>query len=218
MTQTVVQTVVEPMPPEATETVQAPELLTEARLRRTLTGVLDCVLPAAPGAAYRLVGTGSSLLRSIRLPARDIDVLLQERRDVDAFGRALATLPGVRCLVPPAWLPGSRQYYATYGVGGVEVGLSTVEGETDSDGIECVGRGPWEHFQLLACGPHRVPAVASELRLVSELTRDRPDRYAPILEHLRAQGCDVALVQRGMAARRVPAARQREVLDRLAGE
>jgi hypothetical protein len=212
------QTVAEPIElPVGLGSAPVPELLNEARLRRTLTGVLDCVLAAAPGAAYRFVGTGSSLLRSIRLPARDIDILLQERLDVDAFGGALAFLPGVRCLVPPAWMPEARQYYANYDVGGVEVGLSTVEGETDSDGIECVGRGPWEHFDLLKCGPHRVPVVATELRLVSELTRDRADRYGPILEHLWAQGCDVALVQRGMKARRIPEARQREVLDRLGG-
>jgi hypothetical protein len=172
-------------------------------------------LPAAPEAAYRFVGTGSSLLRSIRLPARDVDLLLWERRDVDAFGAALAVLPGVRCLVPPAWLPEVRQYYANYDVRGVEVGFSTVEGETDSDGLECVGRGPWEHFDLLACGPHRVPVVATELRLVSELARDRADRYGPLMEHLRSHGCDVALLRRGMTARRVPEARQREVLDRL---
>lgn len=106
----------------------APALLDEARLRQTLTIVLDRVLPAAPEAAYRFVGTGSSLLRGLRLPARDIDILLQERPRVDAFGAALAGLPGVRCLIPPGWLPEARQYYANYDVGGVEVGFSTVEG------------------------------------------------------------------------------------------
>jgi hypothetical protein len=198
-------------------TSPAPSLLNETRLRQTLTTVLDGVLPAVPGAAYRFVGTGSSLLRGIRLPARDVDVLLRERRDVDAFGTALAVIPGVRCLIAPAWLPEARQYYANYDVGGVEVGFSTVEGQTDSDAIECVGRGPWEHFDLVHCGSHTVPTVATELRLVSELTRNRPDRYDPIVEHLRVHGCDVALVRRGMAARRVPEARQREILDRLGG-
>lgn len=70
---------------------------------------------------------------------------------------------------------------------------------------------------MVPCGPHAVPTVATELRLVSELTRDRPDRAEPIVEYLRLQGCDVALVRRGMAVRRIPEARQQEVLDRLAG-
>ena len=122
----------------------------------------------------------------------------------------------MRCRFAPAHRPQARQYYADYALGGVEVGISTVEAETDSDALECVGRGPWEHFDLVACGPHRVPTVATELRLISELLRNRPERYRPLVAHLRARGCDLALVRRGLTARRIPEALRQEVLRQLA--
>jgi hypothetical protein len=84
--------------------------------------------------------------------------------------------PSTTCLFPPTWLADQRQYFGRYLVDGVVVELSTVEGQTDSDAIECVGRGPWEHFDLVACGPHQVPTIATELRLLSELVRQRRSR------------------------------------------
>ena len=143
---------------------------------------------------------------------RDVDILVKERESVDAFALALAPFT---CLVAPAWIPHGRQYYAEYEVDGVRVGISTVEWETDADGIECLGRGPWEHYVCASCGPYAVPAVALELRLVSELSRDRPDRYIPLIQHLRENGCDLDLVRRGMEARDLSQAVREDVLDQL---
>jgi hypothetical protein len=202
-----------PTPPPKPTTLPA-----EAKIRRTLVAAVGCLLPVAEteGLDYRLVGTASSLQRGVQLPVGDVDILVRDRRAVDVFGTALAAAPAVRCLFAPAHLPQARQYYANYDLGGVEVGISTVEAETDSDALECVGRGPWEHFDLVACGPYRVPAVATELRLISELVRNRPERYRPIVTHLRAHGCDLELVRRGLTARRIPAALQQVVLRELA--
>jgi hypothetical protein len=127
---------------------------------------------------------------------------------VDAIGAALGAF---KCLEPPSYLAEARQYYGNYEVNEVEVGISTVEWETDSDGIECLGRGPWEHYHLVPCGPYAVPAVALELRLVSELRRDRPDRYLPLIRYLQAHGCDLELVRRGLAARGFAPERQQEI-------
>ena len=55
------------------------------------------------------------------------------------------------------WLPKASQYYVNYDVNGVDVGMSTVEKQADSDGMECIGRGPWQHYVLITCGSHRVP-------------------------------------------------------------
>jgi hypothetical protein len=190
-------------------------LLDRDRLLDTLIVVLDHVLPLYPDVQYRLVGTGAALLHGVDLPAGDVDILVRERSDVDAFNAALA--PFVR-LEPPAWLPHSRQYYANYAVNGVEVGISTVEIETDSDLIETYGPGPWErHYVLLPCGPYSVPTVALELRLITDLHRDRPQRYRPLIQYLRAQGCDLDLVRRGLAAPRLPQAVQESVLGQLQG-
>jgi hypothetical protein len=190
-------------------------MLSQQQLRETLVTVLDHSMPACAQIEYRLVGTGSALLQGVPLPTGDIDILVKERESVDAFGAALASFP---CLFSPAWMPEARQYYADYKVNGVGVGISTVEVETESDGLECVGRGPWEHYVLVSCGPYTIPAVALELRLVSELLRDRPDRYTPLIQHMRVNGCDIELVRRGMEARGLPQALQEKVLGQLKGE
>jgi len=171
-------------------------------------------MPACAQIEYRLVGTGVALLHGVQLPVGDIDILVKERGNVDAFGSALSFF---KCLFPPTWLPEARQYYANYEVNGVEVGISTVEVETDSDAIECIGRGPWEHFSLIPCGPYVVPAVALELRLITELVRKRPDRYTPIIQYMQVNGCDIDFIRRGMGAGRLglPRALREDVLNQL---
>lgn len=135
------------------------------------------------------------MLHGVSLPAADIDILVRERYSVDAFGSALSSF---RCLVAPAWLAETQQYYGNYEVNGVEVGISTVEVVSDADTIETFGRGPWEHFTLLPCGGYAVPTVALELRLITELYRNRPDRYQPLLQFMQEHGCDLDLVRRGL--------------------
>lgn len=172
-------------------------LLDREKLERILTMVLEGVTSSCPGTDYRLCGTAAALLHGVDLPAGDIDLLLQERRGVDAFAAALSRY---RCVVSPAWLPEAHQYYGSYEIAGVEVELSTVEAGFDRDTSETCGRGPWEHFSLLPCGPYFVPTVALELRLHTELRRNRPDRYRPILRFLRDRGCDHDLLRRCLAS------------------
>jgi hypothetical protein len=155
----------------------------EASLRlKDVTSALETALTALRVAGadptYRVGGTSAALLQGVRLPVGDVDLLVARRKDVDAFAAALSSFPR---LYAASWIPESSQYFARYDVHGVHVEISTVEQETDSDGMECVGRGPWQHYVLIACGPHRVPVVRLELRLATELLRDRPDRYEPLL-------------------------------------
>jgi len=189
-------------------------MLSPRQLRDTLIIVLDHAMPACAEVEYRLVGTSAALLQGVPLPAGDIDILVKERAHVDAFGAALASH---KCLFAPAWMSHGGQYYAEYKVNGVGVQISTVEGETGSDAIECMGSGPWEHYVLVPCGPYTIPAVALELRLVSELARDRPDRVKPLIQHMRAHGCDIELVRRGMEAHSLPQALREHVLGQLQG-
>lgn len=189
--------------------------LDQARLRQTLLAMLDRSMPACARVQYRLVGTGAALLHGVELPAADVDILVKERKGVDAFCAALASF---RCLSAPVWLPHTRQYYGNYEVHGVEVGVSTVEVDSEADTIETFGCGPWEHFALIPCGPHTVPTVALELRLITELFRDRPDRYQPLIRYMQRHGCDVELVQRGMGRAELPQALQESVLKQLRGK
>lgn len=164
-------------------------------------------------AEYRLVGSAASLLHGVQVTARDIDLLAKERQTVDLFSQAMQ--PHFPCLLPPTHLAAARQYITSYEVGGIEIEMSTVEWETESDSIECLGRGPWTHFRLLACGVHPVPTVALELRLISELARARAHQYAPLIQYLQQHECDIPLVQRGMTARGIASALQAEVVNQL---
>jgi len=169
-------------------------------------------MPTCAQIDYRLVGTGAALLHGVSLPAADIDILVRERYGVDTFGSALSSF---RCLEAPTWLAETRQYYGNYEVNGVEVGISTVEVASDADTIETFGRGPWEHFTLLACGRYAVPTVALELRLITELFRNRPDRYQPLIQFMQSHGCDLDYIRRGIVAAGLPQTMQDDVLNRL---
>lgn len=153
--------------------------------------VLDLVGPRE----FRLVGTAAARAQGVALPVGDVDLLMAGRDDVDRFAAALGG--------HPVWLAEAGQYYATAVVDGVTVEASTVETPDDTATHECAGRGPWEHHVPVPLGRHVVPAVRLELRLVSELVRNRPDRALPILDHLRAHGADWELVRRAVHDRGV---------------
>ncbi len=186
--------------------------LDQTSLQETLITFLDHTMPACAPIEYRLVGTASALLQGVPLQARDVDILVKNRAEVDAFGAALAAF---ECLEPPTWLPEMRQYYANYSFNGVEIGISTVEIEAESDTIETFGRGPWEHFLLVTIGKYQVPAVAPELRLITELSRDRPDRYMPLIEFIIQNGCDHGFLRRGLEYRGLPQVLREGVLEQL---
>jgi hypothetical protein len=169
-------------------------------------------MPACARLDYRLVGTGAALLYGVSLPASDIDILVKARHNVDAFASALSSFP---CLHAPAWLPQAKQYYGAWEVNGVEIEISTVEIASEADTAECIGRGPWERFVSLPCGRHTVPTVALELRLLTELSRNRPDRYQPLIQFMQTHGCDLAFIRRGLAAAGLPPALQDDILNQL---
>jgi hypothetical protein len=181
-------------------------------LIQILTKVLELATPACKDVPYRLVGTAAALIRGVQIPCGDVDLLFKERSGVDAFASALSDFP---CITPAIYLEQARQYFTEIDVQGVEIELSTVEWEMDSDGVECIGPGSWTHFDWLSCGEYTVPAVVLELRLVTELVRNRPDRFNPIIAYLRAHGCDVELVRRGLAAGGAPPAWVEKVINQL---
>jgi hypothetical protein len=189
-------------------------LIDQVQLRETLTAFLDHAMPTCSQIDYRLVGTGAALLHGVTLPAADIDILVKERFHVDVFGSALSPF---KCLEAPAWLAETQQYYGNYEVNGIEVGISTVEVASDADTIETFGRGPWEHFMLLRCDQYTVPTVALELRLITELFRNRPDRYQALIQFMQLHGCDLDFIHRGMVAIKLSQTMQDDVLSKLRG-
>jgi hypothetical protein len=60
-----------------------------------------------------------------------------------------------------------------------------------------------------------VPTVALELRLITELYRGREDRYRPLLSFMRANGCDLNFIVRGIETVGLAPALKDEVLRAL---
>lgn len=188
--------------------------LDRARLEGVLGKVLERLGRAGRKVDFRLVGTAAALLHGVKLPAADVDLLARDRRGVEGFAAALEGFP---CTQPPQHLEAAMQYFAEFRVDGVAVQISTVEVEDESDTLECVGGGPWVHYAALRCRGYSVPAVALELRLLSELRRGREDRVAPLLDFMKEKGCDLALLRRGMREAQIAEAQQLRVMKRLLG-
>jgi hypothetical protein len=183
-----------------------------AQLQQILVNVLDRVAETRATVGYRLVGTSAALLQGVPVDAGDIDILVARRIEVDTIAAALSPFT---CRTAPEWLPDARQYFARYLVDDIDVEISTVEWPTNFDTVECIGTGPWRHYVSVACGTHNVPAVRLELRLVTELIRDRPDRATALIAHLRSQGADFGLLRESMTDRAVPSDQRRRILDEL---
>lgn len=167
-------------------------------VRQTLAVVMEHAAALLSGPQFCLVGTASAVLRGVPLHMGDIDLLMKERQGVDAFSAALSSFP---CLTPPTVL--DFQYYAAYDVHGIQVEASTVELATEADCVEVMGEGPWKYHSLVDCESWSVPTVAIELRLATELMRDRRDRYAPLMDWMKRNGFNRDLLCRAMAARHV---------------
>jgi hypothetical protein len=183
------------------------------RLRETLETVLGRMASALDQSGYCLIGTAAALLQGVPLFAGDVDFLMKRRADVDAFAGALSDFPA---LTPPTWLEAARQYYAAYSVNGIKVETSTVEWDTDSEYRETVGSGPWTYQNHITVGPYHVPTVVLELRLATELQRNRPDRYEPIITWMSQNGSNTDLLVCAIDAHGLPPEQQHHVLAQIA--
>lgn len=194
--------------------IKPTEPLDQPRLRETLEKVLEHMASHFEQVNYCLVGTAAAMLHGVPLYAGDVDFLMKERTHVDAFAVALSSFPA---LTPPTLLEGAKQYYAAYNVNAIKVEASTVEWTTDSVYIETLEDGPWKYQTLIAVGPYRVPTVALELRLATELLRNRPDRYEPMITWMKQNGCDVDLLSHAMDARRLSPEIQHSIHAQVSG-
>ena len=182
------------------------------RLLDVLGKVMDAIQRVLTADHYRLVGTTASILHGAQTPSKGVDFLMRDRDSVDAFHLALSTF---KIDAPPTYLPDDQQYWASYFVDGVHVNVTTTEWAPEGDAVESSGEGPWKHFSQLPVGQHSVPTVDLELRLVSELFRDRPDRYEPLIDFMRTRKVNLELLQHSMTQRQIPSQQQADVIDQL---
>jgi hypothetical protein len=176
--------------------------------------VVSELFTGRPRSDVRLVGAASSLVRRIDLPVGDIDILFRTRAALDDWFASLT--PRFDVDTAPEWIDDTCQYFARVRVDDVVVELSTVEMPSDSDALECVGRGPWCHYDVISCDRVAVQVVANELRLATEVSRGRVDRSGPIIEHMRDVGYDAALARRAFAGAGVADATIERVISSLA--
>jgi hypothetical protein len=160
----------------------------------------------------RIVGTASSLLRGVDVPAGDVDILARTRDVVDELARDLDEAGATR-EAAPRWIdaPFGGQYIADSRVGDVLVQISTVElSEPDPSSLaECAGDAAWRYFDVVDVDGYVIPVVASELRLLSDVIRGRPERWRPVAARLARDGYDEALLETAMS--RLPPERAAEV-------
>lgn len=75
--------------------------------RAIIERAMETILRLVPSTEVRLVGTASSVLRGIPLPAADVDVLFRERGGLDDWFGALR--PRVEVEAAPAWCEDEHQ-------------------------------------------------------------------------------------------------------------
>lgn len=190
----------------------AQEPLTEALLRSTLGEVVGLVAADEGPFHYCLIGTAAAALRGVPLVPGDIDLLVRERAHVETFARALGGHP---CVQPPTWLPDARQYFAAFSIGGARIEASTVEWPTEVGFLEAIGSGPWTYFTQISIGAARIPTIAIELRLATELRRRRSDRIGAIAGWMRSNPYDPELLEKAMTAQNIDPDIQRATLSSL---
>ncbi len=181
-------------------------------LLAVLRKVLDATKPLLSPDDYRLVGTAASVLHGAETPARGIDILVRKRESVEDFHLAMAPF---KLDLPPTYDPEERIYWASYFVDGIHVDAACNEYQWESDAVESGGAGPWTHFTSLSWQQRSVPTVNLELRLITEIVRNRPDRYEPLINHMRGKKVDKELIRRGMENRNIPDFTQKTVIERL---
>lgn len=216
--------------------------LSDSEIFEALATVLDAAGDLVGSLRFCLVGTASSRVRGIPLPVGDVEFVAADRHTVDAlFARISADLPRLpvehaaelqkfagRGRATDLWF-----YAAAWRVEGVSIGWATCEPvggmprdpmrlsadvravHVHSDVYECLGRAPWIHSDVVQVGDHAVCCVATELRLVSELVRERGERYDPIFDYLEDRPFDRDLLARAVTARVIDATKRFPRLARL---
>lgn len=185
-----------------------------ARFAEALEMALNCAAPVVPRETLRLVGTAAALLQGVFLPVRDVNLLARSRAQVEACAAALDGFP---CVTPPAWDAETGAYTARFLIRGIEISVTAAEDDATSAGFEMQGEGPWQHCVPIPCGAHTVYGVALELRLATELARERAARVAPLLRALRRRGCDLPLLRCCLEAQGVSQEMGQEILAKLDG-
>ncbi len=173
--------------------------LTKSKTESTLQIILHKIQASRVKINFRLIGTAAAQIRGITIPTADIDLLAESRKDVDAFIEIFRDFIDSES---PKWFNCSNQYYASFQIDSTRVEISTVEIDSRLDIMETFGHGPWIHYSMISIGEYEIPAVALELRLISEVLRERTDRIYPIVDYLKQNSLNTDLLKRTLSENR----------------
>ena len=178
-------------------------MLTKKQAESTLKIIFSINMELFNKIDYRIVGTSSSLLQGVNLPCNDIDILVKDRKAVDKFSANMCTY---QINKNPYFINYNNggQYICEIGVNGVIVEMSTCEWETPSEYVETYGVGPWKYFTKVNFDSYEIFGVKNELRLLTELARNRQDRIGPLVQFLINNGANFDLLKSGMVALNIP--------------
>ena len=180
-----------------------------------LRDVLDCISTVISAEQYLLCGTAAGLFQGVFQPVRDINLLAKTRTQVDDFSHALRIYPQVE---KPIYTESEKLYRATHLIRGVEVSMTALDTSQEDSENMVTSLSPWDYYTEVKIDSHTIRTEALELRLASEIARERPRHYLPLIKHLQKHGADVDLAQRAMAAKAIANDTMRKVISQIRNE
>jgi DNA-binding transcriptional MerR regulator len=180
-----------------------------------LMDIFDCISPVIPEDQYLLCGTAAGLFQGVFQPVRDINLLTKAHKQVNGFAQAMHNFPQV---LKPTYFESKKLYCTTHLIRGVEVSMAALDDYRDDAEKGDTFLNPWDHFSELQIGSYTIRAEALELRLATEIARERPRHYQPLIKHMQKHGADLELAQRAMSAKAISNNTVKKVISQIQNE
>ncbi len=191
---------------------------------KTILGIAQSLL-ASDDPPAAVIGSVATALQGCAVRPRDLDLLAVRPGVVSAFAGLMAAHTPTRCEHPVGhakWLSsaelpvsvgpdeyGFQWHFGRWEVEGVKVEIAHIappEGfptSKDGGGIWEAGPEIWSHLRRVPFAGHQVPVVPLEIQLETAMGRELEERASAILEVLRRDGFDHALLQVALSEKHV---------------
>ncbi len=188
---------------------------------------------------WAVIGSAATALHGVRVVPRDIDLLAEDPEGVAWLADAMQPFAPVRCPGPAndeAWFSSREQplsvgpddygFHWTFGrwiVDKVKVEVAHIAApkawptSTDGEGIWEAGFEIWPFIRVVSFRGHAVPVVPLEIQLETSARRGLDERVDGILEVLRRDGYDAALLRIALRKQRWEAFQHRLSVEGASG-
>ncbi len=193
------------------------EMAWQTALRQVLEVTHEPLSHAKVG--WAVIGSGASTLQGCRLPPADIDILFAEPEGVHQFAQFMSVFAVPRrpregelwlssreqpvAFEPPdpqkeVWNFG-RWMIADCKIEAAHIARPAGDPSMAQDWICEPGPRIWPHIRHVPFGRYQVPVVPLEIRLGTELLRERKERVDEIVAVLQGQGHDRELLRQALS-------------------